>query len=202
VLCQIYDDHVAKDSAGYGIRFPTPMPDESVNNVLSGETLEELAQAIDTRLEELRHLTGGFRLHEDFAANLWASIDRFNEFARLGVDEDFGRGSFSLRPSWVGSIRPDTKATMHAFAPNGPYHCILAVAGALDTKGGPKINSRAQVLDGSDRPIPGLYGAGNCIASPAGPYGYWGPGCSVGNAVTFGWIAGTNAAAEPVKKLS
>jgi predicted oxidoreductase len=59
------------------------------------------------------------------------------------------------------------------FRPVGPYHCILLVPGVLDTKGGPRIDrdARAIGLDGS--PIPGLYGAGNCIASPAGA-GYWG----------------------------
>jgi 3-oxosteroid 1-dehydrogenase len=200
VLFQIYDDHVAKETSG--LRFPTPMPGESVKYVVSGETIDELAGKIEARLRELRHMTGGLELHEDFAANLRASIDRFNDFARRGVDADFGRGTFSLRASWVGNTRPDTKGTMHPFDPRGPYHCMLVVAGALDTKGGPKINTQAQVLDGNDQPIPGLYGAGNCVASAAGPHGYWGPGCTVGNALTFGWIAGTNAAAEPVKQLS
>jgi predicted oxidoreductase len=44
--------------------------------------------------------------------------------------------------------------------------------GTLDTKGGPKATPDGQVLDDQDRPIPGLYGVGNCVAS-ASAQAYW-----------------------------
>jgi predicted oxidoreductase len=86
---------------------------------------------------------------------------------------------------------------MYPFQPQGPYYCILIAGGTLDTNGGSKINEKAQVLDTKDTPIPGLYGAGNCIA-PLMPY-YIAAGATIGNALTSGYIAGMNCVKEPVK---
>jgi succinate dehydrogenase/fumarate reductase flavoprotein subunit len=89
---------------------------------------------------------------------------------------------------------------MYPFAASGPYHAILIGGGTLDTKGGPKINAKSQVIDTREKPIPGLYGAGNCIASPAAQ-AYWSAGGTLGPAITFGYIAGLNASLEPVKAV-
>ena len=89
---------------------------------------------------------------------------------------------------------------MYPISQSGPYFAIMVAAGVLDTNGGPIINAHSQVIDTAGRPIPGLYGAGNCIASPVGQ-GYWGAGSTLGPALTFGTIAGRNAAAEPMKSM-
>jgi predicted oxidoreductase len=89
---------------------------------------------------------------------------------------------------------------MAAISDKGPYYCILVCGATLDTKGGPKINDKAQIIDPQGAPIPGLYGAGNCIASPAGQ-AYWSGGGTIGPAMVYGYLAGLNAAQEPVKTI-
>lgn len=72
---------------------------------------------------------------------------------------------------------------------------VILGPATLDTCGGPVIGPDARVLRPDGSAIPGLFGAGNCIASPTGQ-GYWGAGGTLGPAITFGFIAGQTAAAS------
>jgi 3-oxosteroid 1-dehydrogenase len=176
--------------------------------IISGNTLDELAQNIDERLARLAARTGGFRLDAGFSKNLKETVTRFNSFARAGSDLDFHRGDFDYDREWTtfpptvpGTRWPPegTKNyTMYPLSETGPYYAVILGAGTLDTNGGPLINHKAQVINTENKPIPGLYGAGDCIASPTAN-AYWGGGSTIGPAMTFGYIAGLNAAQEPVK---
>ena len=66
--------------------------------------------------------------------------------------------------------------------------------GATSTRGGLRIDARARVLSAATgEPIPGLFAAGNC--SNGGAAGaYAGPGATIGPAMTFGYLAGRQAA--------
>lgn len=208
LLFMVYDQRTAEL---FGGRFPLPPPGTSAPYVLSAATLAELAGAIDARLGKLADRTGGVRLDAGFAKALPKSVTRWNQLCARGIDEDFRRGELIYDRDWHAKIwsfaNPGTKhaldqknVTMRAFSGRGPYHAIILAAGTLDTNGGPVINRRAQVLDASGQPIAGLYGAGNCIASPTGPYYYAGGG-TLGPAVTFGCIAGEGAAQESLKEI-
>jgi succinate dehydrogenase/fumarate reductase flavoprotein subunit len=200
LLFMVYDEDVARHPSTSSFREPVPPPGESAQYVISGDTWENLAANIDRRLEELAPRTGGARLDASFASNLRGTVARYDGFAALGRDEDFGRGETPIQLAWGAGDRGAPNPTMHPFRSHGPYHCIILGGGSLDTKGGPRINPRAQVLDVGGSPIPGLYGAGNCIASPAGQ-AYWAAGGTIGPALTFGFIAGSSAADEKEKPV-
>ena len=177
-------------------------PGISAPYVLTAMTLPELTNLIDRRLAEIADKTGGFRLDDSFLTDLQETIARFNRFAETGKDLDFHRGEAPIESAMFGARRPGNdkpNALMYPIAPTGPYYAVMLAGGTLDTKGGPKINAKAQVVDAGEKPIPGLYGAGNCIASPAAQ-AYWAGGGTLGPAMTFGAIAAKNAVLEPVKE--
>jgi 3-oxosteroid 1-dehydrogenase len=200
LMFMIYDQRTAEGFAGV---YPIPADPENTDYVLKGESLDALTITINKRLKEIAPQTGGFSLAPSFAGNLKASIDRFNGFARSGKDEDFQRGEAAYDSEWHQVFSPmkadsgwpaneSPSITMHPLRDEGPYFAMILVAGALDTCGGPAIDASARVLDTADEPIPGLYGVGNCIASPSGE-AYWGAGHTLSLSMTFGFIA-ANAA--------
>lgn len=211
VQFMIYDDAVAQDPSEFFFRWPVPLPGDTDDFVISGDTWQDLADNVNARLDTLRgqqSVSAGIgpdvRLDDGFAERIEATVERFNGFAETGVDEDFARGSTPIQLAWgVGSSRQDELAnsTMAPLRSEGPYYCIMLAGATLDTKGGPVIDPGAHVLHANGEPIPGLYGAGNCVASPAGQ-AYWSGGGTIGPALAFGYLAGQNAAAESEKPLA
>jgi 3-oxosteroid 1-dehydrogenase len=196
----IYDQATADT---YGGIYPLPAKGATAPYVIAGATLAELAQKIGERLGSHTRRTGGFDLDAAFAAQLPQTVARFNGFATAGKDDDFQRGERLIEryfDSGVQSAKPPAGTTMAPISDSGPYYCIILGGGTLDTKGGPKTNAKAQVLDTRGKPIRGLYGAGNCIAAPAGQ-AYWSGGATLGSAITFGHIAAKNASKEAVKPV-
>ena len=202
LMFMVYDQRTAELFGGV---YPIPAVGGENSHILSGNTIAELTQALDTRLKELAPKTGDARLDANFSAQLTQTIHRYNEFARSGKDSDFHRGAAGYDTEWFGAFSPMNSntewesnpyptVTMHPLRNEGPYYAMILGAGALDTNGGPVVNADAQVLDTNGSPIPGLYGAGNCIASPSRD-AYWGAGCPLGLSCTFGFIA-ANAASK------
>lgn len=198
----IYDQRTADLFAGY-----QPLPEEPLGEpyVIMGHTFEALAMAIDARLQGLTTKTDGLRLDASFVATLKDTTAHFNRHAREGRDPDFGRGRNAYDREWQREERPRSgtqwpanpypNATLHPMSETGPYYAMIIGPAVLDTNGGPVIDPTGAVLDTSGHPIPGLYGAGNCIASPAA-HAYWGGGATIGNAMIFGYLAARSAAAR------
>jgi 3-oxosteroid 1-dehydrogenase len=197
LLFMLFDDTVMNDTRPTARpRYPIPLPEEGRENIISAPSLRELGAAIDARLAEIASQTGLVRLSRDFDVQLAATIDRFNSMAAKGVDDDFGRGESPIERAWAGPPRPEyPNPTMRPFDVAGPYHCMILGPGALDTKGGPVIDARSHVVGVRGNVIPRLFAAGNCAAAPTGQ-GYYGPGGTLGPAITFGFIAGESAASE------
>ena len=202
LLFMIWDQVVADSPLDVPFRPPVPLPNEQLDYVIEAPNLRALSEAIDQRLTQLGDSIGDVRLSDDFVQNLHDTVNRFNNFAVEGVDHDFQRGSTMMELAWNLMERDGTpNPTMAPLADNGPYYASIVGAGVLDTNGGPLINTAAQILGFDLQPIVGLYGAGNCVATPAGA-AYWGPGTTIGLALTYGFIAGRNAAREPEKSLT
>jgi succinate dehydrogenase/fumarate reductase flavoprotein subunit len=207
LVFMIYDQRTATLWQGFP---PLPVQGNPAPYIISGDNLDELSNNIGERLVKLSGKTGGFSLDSHFADNLKNTAASFNGFAGTGIDADFHRGEFNYDREWTtfppsvpGTQWPPAGSknyTMYPLDDKGPYYAIILAPGTLDTNGGPIINPKAQILDTHNQPIPGLYGAGNCIASPTAN-AYWGGGSTIGPALTFGYIAGLNATQEPVKAL-
>jgi succinate dehydrogenase/fumarate reductase flavoprotein subunit len=204
VLVAIWDqrsqDHSA--SSEYG-RFIVP-PGTNDDHVIKGASVEDLTRGIADRLAKYARHTGDLKLTPDFAANLVASVRRFNDFARSGKDLDFHRGERPVELLFNGPAAAAPAApnpTMFPIEENGPFYAALMTGGNLDTKGGPKTDPDGKVLDTSDRPIAGLYGVGNCVAS-ASARAYWAGGATLGPILAFSYLAAKAANAEPAKQAA
>jgi succinate dehydrogenase/fumarate reductase flavoprotein subunit len=201
LLFMIYDNRTAELFAGTE---PIPPIGAVRPEVISASRLADLGSAIDRRLQELESRILHFRVTPGFGPALERTVARYNELAKGGVDADFHRGETEHEGVFHGPARPGNtlpNRMMFPLAETGPYHAIILAAGTYGTRGGPEIDSRARVLHVRGGPIPGLFGAGNCVASPAGG-GYWGGGSQLGPAIVFGAIAGREAATRVARQKS
>jgi len=126
------------------------------------------------------------------ASALTTTVKRFNELARAGKDEDYGRGE-SAYERWLGD--PNTVHPNLGTIEVPPFYALPMHLAAAGTKGCPRTNTKGQVLNVRDAVIPGLYAAGNAMAGISGP-GYYGGGGTIGLAMTWGYLCGINAAQE------
>ncbi|WP_027947082.1 3-oxosteroid 1-dehydrogenase [Amycolatopsis taiwanensis] len=131
-------------------------------------------------------LAGLAELIEVPPASLAATVERFNTFARNGVDEDFRRGE-SAYDHYYGDPRNRPNPSLGPLDA-APFYAVEIVPGDLGTKGGLRTDPHARVLRADGSAIPGLYAAGNTSAAVMG-HTYAGPGATIGPAMVFGYLA-------------
>ncbi len=174
-------DHPTIRKYGLGYAKPAPVPISIyVRNgyLQTGKTLRELAQAAGIDGEALEE-----------------TVNRYNLGARVGEDPEFGRGSTAFN-RFLGdaeqkpnpNVAPITKA---------PYYALKVVMGDLGTFDGLTTDIVGRVLDGTFKPIPGLYAVGNDRASIMGG-NYPGAGITLGPIMTFGYVTGQHLAGRDV----
>jgi 3-oxosteroid 1-dehydrogenase len=127
------------------------------------------------------------------AGVLGRTVARFNEAARKGKDEDFGRGD-ALSDRYYADERVGTNPCLAPLV-KAPFYAIRIYPGDLGTKGGLVTDAGGRVLTAAGAPIPGLYAAGNNTAAVMGRT-YPGAGGTIGPAMVFGFLSAESAAAD------
>lgn len=140
-----------------------------------------------TRAESLGELARKLGID---ASNLEQTVAEFNTHARQGEDPAFGRGQ-TLHDRYYADPEVQPNPSL-APLEKAPYYALRCEPGDLDTKGGLLCDEHARVLDQDQRPIPGLYAAGNASAAVMGDT-YPGAGATIGSAMTFAYIAAQHA---------
>lgn len=126
-------------------------------HIIKADTIEDLAEGLGIDPEALT-----------------ATVERYNELAANGVDEDFGKDAYRL-----------------SAIDEPPYYGMKVGGLALCTLDGVVVDDNYQVLDTDNAPIPGLY----CVGVDSGccyahTYPNFGAGTNAGRSATAGMLVG------------
>jgi len=124
-------------------------------------------------------------------AGLRRTADRFNRFARNGVDDDFQRGARQY-DRWRGDPTQHPNPCLGTVE-RPPFYAIAMYPSDVGTTGGVLTDEHARVLRSDGSVLPGLYATGNCAASLFG-HTYPAAGASIGASFVFGYVAAHRAA--------
>ena len=142
-----------------------------VSEVIEANTIQELAGKLQIRPESLT-----------------TTVETFNTEAHQGEylpRELDGKSTRSIDP-------PKTNWALKIDSP--PFVAYKVTGGITYTYGGPKIDSCARVVNMEDRPIPGLFAAGEMVGGILFHNSLRAAGLMHG--AVFGKLAGVNAAAD------
>ncbi|WP_027570530.1 FAD-dependent oxidoreductase [Bradyrhizobium sp. URHA0013] len=176
-------DHPTLRKYGLGCVPPFPMPlghHLKTGYLMRGETLESLAAKAG--IDSMAFVE---------------TVKQFNATAPQGHDAAFGKGSKAYNRYQGDALHGPNPCV--APIENRPFYAIKMVVGDLGTYAGIVTDENGRALDAEGRVIPGLYAAGNDMASIMGG-NYPGAGITLGPALTFGYIAGRHLADSAAKR--
>lgn len=139
----------------------------ATGEVLMGNTLEELAEAI-------RNSEGGKDAPEFSTERFVKTVNDYNKRYDAGEDADYGRPFSTMVP-----------------VKTGPFYATKIGPTYFNTQGGPRKNKFGQVINTEGTPIEGLFEAGEMGSIFCDMYNGSG---NLGETMAFGRISGTNAA--------
>lgn len=135
---------------------------EAQGYIVRADSIEELAEKLNIPVDTFK-----------------ATVERYNELAAKGVDEDFGKEGYRLSTL-------DTAPFFGTRQCGGYFIC---------TMDGIQIDDNMHAIRADGSPIEGLYVIGDCSGSYfAGSYPNLMGGAAAGRSVTFGRLAGKYAA--------
>ncbi|TKT76191.1 FAD-dependent oxidoreductase [Aquamicrobium sp. LC103] len=130
------------------------------------------------------------------ADGLKATVASMNEYAKTGVDPEFGRGT-TVYEKANGDPTHGPNPTLGTIG-TAPFYAVRLYPGDIGSAMGLVTDENARVLRGDGTVIEGLYAVGNDMHSIMGGV-YPGPGITIGPGITFGYIAGKHAAERGVE---
>ena len=139
----------------------------------SSDNSAEIASGWIQQGATIEELAGAINLDPTMLSD---SVSQWNAFCQNGADTLFAR----------------PKATLDPIA-TSPFYGVPLAYLLLNTQGGAKRNTKAQVVDDNDNPIPRLYSAGEFGSIYSWAYN---GGGNLGESIAWGTFAGQNAAAE------
>ncbi|MCJ2185512.1 FAD-dependent oxidoreductase [Novosphingobium beihaiensis] len=156
---------------------------------------EGLGERADT-LRELANKTG------IDADALEATVAAFNANATQGIDPEFGRGEHPWS-TWMCGDPFHQPCPVLGPLEKGPFYAVRLerMGGTAITSSGILTDMHGAALDWYDRPIPGLYVAGNSQARME-TGAVMQSGISNARGMTYGWLAARHAAGQPSDLLA
>jgi 3-oxosteroid 1-dehydrogenase len=166
--------------------FGTAMPGQDLPEGLAvkADTLGELAMKIGVDREGLEQ-----------------TVAKFNGYAEAGEDPDFHRGTHPWGAAMTGDLNHKPNPNLGTLR-DGPFYAVelKRMGGGGITGTGLLADHHCRVLDWNDKPIEGLYVAGNSMAR-LDTGAVMQSGISNARGMTHGYLAAHHAAGQPSDRL-